>query len=161
MRIFLVFFVVAVSLLSGCRKPPELYGNFAKVESADLVQDILSTLLSTYPPAKTRLNLTQPAEDMFGLRLVESLRGNGYAVSEYVAPGKFRKSPVTPETSPGLGFGYVLDRLQDGGELRVTLYIGDEAISRLYAVNGVEDDATYIPVGFWMRQREGDNHGGQ
>jgi hypothetical protein len=163
MRVFsiLAVLVLSLALFAGCRKPPELYGNFAKVESADLVQDTLAVLLSAYLPAKTRLNLIQPVEDMFGLRLVESLRGNGYAVGEYAAPGKSQKPPAIADAPPGMEFGYVLDRVQGGGELRVTLSIGNETISRLYAVNGLEGDATYIPVGFWMRRREEDDHGGQ
>lgn len=163
MRIFLALVALALSLslFPGCRKPPESYGNFAKIESADLVQDSLGVLLSTYSPAKTRLNLIKPAEDMFGIRLVESLRGNGYAVAEYAAPGKSLKSPAIHDAPSGLEFAYILDHVQDGGELRVTLFVGNEIISRLYAVSGPADNATYAPAGFWMRKWEGDEHGGQ
>jgi hypothetical protein len=156
-----LFFTLSLCALAGCQQPQRPYGNFAGVESADLVRDALAALLPAYPPAKTRLNLIQPTEDMFGTRLVESLRGNGYAVAEYAAPGKSSTSPVIAEVSPGLDFGYILDALREGGELRVTLSIGEETLSRLYAVNGEAENARYVPVGIWMRKREGDDHAGQ
>ena len=163
MRNIVIIAVIVLSLpvVSGCQKHPEPYGNFAKVESADLVQDALTVLLSAYPPAKTRLNLLQPVEDLFGFRLVESLRGNGYAVTEYTLPDKSGKAPALTDSSAGLGFGYVLDHLIDGGELRVTLHVGDETVSRMYQVQGAEGDAQYVPIGSWVRRQEGEPHAGQ
>ena len=159
--LILAAIMLSLSVVSGCQKPPGAYGNFAKVESADLVQDALTVLHSAYPPAKTRLNLLQPVEDLFGFRLVESLRGNGYAVTEYTVPAKSGKVSALDDSPSGLGFGYVLDRLKDGGELRVTLHVGGETVSRMYQVRGAEADARYVPIGSWVRRQEGETHAGQ
>jgi hypothetical protein len=153
MRIILLLAVLALPLFVGCRKSSETYGNFAKVESVELVQDAVTVLLSTYPPAKTRLNFLQTTDDSFGLRLVESMRGNGYAIAESVAPAKGRKALAVSEQPPGLGFAYVLDRLKDGDELRVTLYVGDESISRIYAIKNANGNYSYVPNGYWVRKQ--------
>ena len=156
MRITAIVAFVAISmcLVSGCRKPPRPYGNFAKTESADLVQDAVNALRAAYPPVKSRFALLRPVEDGFGFSLIEAIRGNGYAVAEYSPPGKGGKAPAISDAPGGLGFGYTLDALREGGGLRVTLYVGDETLSRLYAIRGEKEDTRYIPAGSWVR-REG------
>jgi hypothetical protein len=151
-----VFITLSLCLLAGCQKPPQPYGNFARVDSADLIQDTTSALYAAYPPAKTRLALLLSVEDPFGISLIDSLRGVGYAVTEYASPGK----GPSVSTDAGLGFGYTLDALHEDGGLRVTLHIGDEALSRLYMIQGKEEDARYIPAGYWVRL-EGRRHAGQ
>ncbi len=153
-----LFITLSLCLLSGCQKPPQPYGNFAGVDSADLVQGAAHALHAAYPPAKTSLVLLQPVEDAFGLSLVESLRSAGYAVAEYAPPEKGGTPLVS--TYAGLGFAYTLDTLREGGELRITLHVGDETLSRLYTIQGHAGDARHIPAGFWVR-REGRRHAGQ
>ena len=153
-----LFMTLSLCLLSGCQKPPQPYGNFAGVDSADLVQDAVDALHSAYPPAKTSLVLLQPVEDTFGISLVESLRSVGYAVAEYAPPEKGDKPLVN--TDAGLGFAYTLDTLREGGELRITLHVGEETLSRLYTIQGQGADARHIRAGFWVR-REGRRHAGQ
>ncbi len=150
-----LFLTLSLCIFSGCQKPPQPYGNFAGVDSADLVQDAVDALHSAYPPAKTNLVLLQPVEDAFGLSLVESLRSAGYAVAEYAPP---EKSLVN--TDADRSFAYTLDALQEGGELRITLHVGDETLSRLYTIQGHEGDVRHIPAGCWVR-REGRSHAGQ
>jgi len=146
-------FAIAVSLsVCGCVKP-QTYGNFAKADSVELVQDALTVLILNYPPAKTRLNLMQAAEDAFGTGLVESLRANGYAVHEYVEPSiKDKYSPLTDKPD-GLPFAYIIDRMGNTGEMRVTLHIGLETISRFYLVQSDDGKEIYMPNGVWVRKQ--------
>ncbi len=153
-----LFMTLSLYILAGCQKPPQPYGNFAGVDSVDLVQDAAHALHSAYPPAKTSLVLLQPVEDAFGLSLVESLRSAGYAVAEYAPPMKGGKPLVN--TGVGSGFAYTLDALRESGALRVTLHVGDETLSRLYTIQGQGADARHVPAGFWVR-REGRRHAGQ
>lgn len=151
-----IFITVSLCLLAGCQKPPQPYGNFAGVDSADLIRDAVNALHAAYPPAKTRFALLQPVEDAFGVGLVDSLRGVGYAVVEYDPPGK----ELSVSADAGLRFGYTLDAIHEDGWLRVTLHIGDETLSRLYTIQGKAEDARSIPAGSWVR-REGRRHAGQ
>ncbi len=153
-----LFLTLSLCLLSGCQKPPQPYGNFAGVDSVDLVRDAVNALHSAYPPAKANFVPLHPVEDAFGLCLVESLRSAGYAVAEYAPPMKGGKPLVN--TGVGSGFAYTLDALREGGALRVTLHVGDETLSRLYTIQSRGEDARYIPAGFWVR-REGRRHAGQ
>ncbi len=157
MRIAL-FLTLSLCLFSGCQKSPQPYGNFAGVDSADLVRDAVNALHSAYPPAKANFVPLHPVEDVFGLCLVESLRSAGYAVAEYAPPMKGGKPLIN--TGVGSGFAYTLDALREGGALRVTLHVGDETLSRLYTIQSRGEDARYIPAGFWVR-REGRRYAGQ
>ena len=155
MKIMIVFGVMVLSLFSGCSKAPEQYGNFAQIDSTEMVQDTLTVLLSTYSPAKTHLRLLQAADDSFGLQLIEAIRGNGYAVAEYVEPVKSirNKIGVSTDLPTGLGFAYILDRFKQGEEMRLTIHVGDETLSRLYLIQGAGMDARYMPAGYWVRKQ--------
>ncbi|MDR1611528.1 MAG: hypothetical protein LBT97_01965, partial [Planctomycetota bacterium] len=101
---------VALLLLCccGCRQAARSNGGFADVKSPDLVEDAITTMLSAYPPARTRLALLHPADDAFGAGLTEALRGNGYAVAEYAAPARAISRTDAPPPD-GLEFAYILD----------------------------------------------------
>ena len=141
--------VLAATALVGCGKSRSEIGNFANVDSVELVRDAASALAANYPPAKTRLSLSLAAEDAFGSELVETLRANGYAVAEYVEPaGKDKYLPGLKKPD-GLAFAYVIDDRED--ELRVSLRVGDERLSRMYRVQRSGETLQYIPQGFWTR----------
>ncbi len=146
-----LFLTLSLCILSGCQKPPQPYGNFAGVDSADLVRDAAGALHAAYPPAKTRLVPLLSAEDAFGLCLVESLRSAGYGVAEYAPPEKGGKPLVDAET--GLGFAYTIENVQGGDGLRLTLHVGDGALSRMYRIKRSGDTQSYIPRGFWTRKQ--------
>ncbi len=146
-----LFLTLSLCILSGCQKPPQPYGNFAGVDSADLVRDAAGALHAAYPPAKTRLVPLLPAEDAFGLCLLDSLRNAGYAVAEYAPPEKGGKPLVDAET--GLGFAYTIENVQGGDGLRLTLHVGDGALSRMYRIKRSGDTQSYIPRGFWTRKQ--------
>ena len=155
--LFLVIFValLALAILSGCSKPQAIFGNFAKAQSFGLVEDAVAILKSTYPPAKTRLNLLHfYGDDLFGAALLETLRRDGYAIAEYVQPLRADKYAEThPEKPDGLDFAYVVDDIAAEGGLRVLLYVGSDTLSRLYAVGGRPEDPAYTPMGDWVRRQ--------
>lgn len=152
-HIVLVLFAVllALAVFCGCGKQPTDFGNFAKADSAELVQDAVSALMANYPPAKTRLALVQGTEDAFGSSLVETLRANGYAVAEYTGPARSDKYLPIVKKPDGLAFAYLLDVKED--ELRVLLHVGPETLSRMYRVQRSGDSLQYIPRGFWTRKQ--------
>ena len=82
--------VLLALALSSCATTRSQYGNL--VESAVLDQEMLATdaaqqLATLHAPARTRLELRQPATDPFGQALVRTLRNKGFALLE-LAPTK-------------------------------------------------------------------------
>lgn len=146
--------MLVLVVLCGCiKRPGSKFGNFAKADSVELVQDAMNVLMANHPPAKTRLALVQETGDAFGVSLVEKLRENGYAIAEFVKPAKGDKYLPAVEKPDGMPFAYVLDRLDKGDELRVSLHIGAESLSRLYFVQKSGDELRYVPQGFWTRRQ--------
>ncbi len=151
--------VIVMAVVSGCGKQPGQYGNFANAQSGGLAGDSVAVLKTAYPPAKTRLNLLhQYSDDAFGVELVEALRREGYAIAEYVPPPRGDKYSTagTSETSHsgGFDFAYVVDHLADDGGMRLSLFVGDETLSRLYAIGGKPEEPTYAPLGDWVRKQD-------
>lgn len=154
MRILSICLVAALACLSGCRKP-EIgeYGNFAKAQSVELAADAAEILTANYPPAKTRLNLMQDTDDAFGAALLDRLRGGGYAVAEYVQSIRRDKYMESPVKRDGFDFAYVVDYVTEESALRVSLFVGEERMSRLYRVGGTPEEPRYSPMGEWARWR--------
>jgi|GEM_PF-930756 len=152
--IFLVAPVIVLALVAGCGKAPGKFGNFAKAQSVELVEDAVGILKTKYPPAKTRLNMLHHyGDDLFGAALLETLRREGYAIAEYVQPQRGDKYAENPEKPDGLDFAYVIDDLAGEGGLRVLLYVGTDTLSRLYAVGGRPEEPVYTPMGDWVRKQ--------
>lgn len=152
--------VIVMAVVSGCGKQPEQYGNFANVQSGGLAGDAVAVLKTAYPPAKTRLNLLhQYSDDVFGVELVEALRREGYAIAEYAPPprgDKYSTAAASDTPRPGgFDFGYVVDHLAEDGGMRLSLFVGDETLSRLYAVGGTPEEPAYAPLGDWVWRQEG------
>ncbi len=164
MRLFVAFFIVpllamTLTLAPGCGKQPGQYGNFANVQSGGLAGDSVAVLKTAYPPAKTRLNLMHQYNDnVFGVELVEALRREGYAVAEYAPPprgDKYSTADMADIPRPGgFDFGYVVDHLAEDGGMRLSLFVGDETLSRLYAIGGTPEEPTYAPLGDWVRKQD-------
>lgn len=147
--------LLALAVFSGCAKRQSKFGNVANVESVELVQDAMSALLANYSPAKTRFALVRDADDAFGSALAESMRAHGYAVAEYSGPRRSDKYQPIVEKPDGLAFAYLVDRLGNAGEIRVSLHIGAESLSRSYLVQEKGGETRYIPQGFWSRRING------
>lgn len=151
--IFTFLVPLALAASSGCTKTADKYGNFANAESVELVQDAINALVVNYPPAKTRLGLVQEVGDPFGVSLVETMRSSGYAVAEYSGPFRGDKYlPAVPKPD-GLPFAYLLDHPGKGDELRLSLHIGDESLSRMYLVQQSGGELRYVPHGLWTRRQ--------
>jgi hypothetical protein len=148
--------IVVLALCVGCAGNVPERGNPAGVDSAELVQDVVFIMFETYPPARTRLALVQKTDDAFGKGLAEALRLHGYAVAEYVESAGLKwggaKEAVKPD---GLPFAYLIAATGAENEIRVTLHVGTESLSRLYEVAGKGGKAQYLPLGFWSRRVDG------
>lgn len=162
MRRRLLLLLLLTSLV-GCaiQHAPGPYGNFvqgtAKSNDTKLVDDVVRMLLALYPPARTQFNLQQTTPDYFGIYLVESLRANGYAVSEFqpqpkalaAAASASVPNPDNP-TLPSLTLSYVVDQGKSSDLYRVTLYInGQQSLGRAYQV---AQDGVIYPAGYWVRK---------
>ncbi len=154
--------VLLALALSSCATTSSQYGNF--VESAVLDQEVLATdaaqqLATLHAPARTRLELRQPATDPFGQALVRTLRNKGFALLE-LAPTKTSAQAVaaasaaaqagesaTSVPSQVLPLRYLLDQAGDSTLYRLTLWVGQQSITRPY----LAQDGT-SPAGYWVRK---------
>ena len=142
--------------ITGCASMASYeYGNFvAPSAPANLneiiVADTMKQLIMLYPPASTRFDLAQPTSDAYGAALVQSLRVNGYAVSEPIpataANGANPKATVS--ASPGLSLRYVIDAPAGLNLYRVTVMVGAQSLSRAYTA----ENKTVSPAGAWARK---------
>jgi hypothetical protein len=146
--------------LGGCATTSIQYGNFA--QSAALDQEVLATdavqqLATLYAPARTRLELQQPASDPFGQALLQSLRNKGFALLEFAPVNSSAqaassaavqsRTSATPAPSEVLPLRYVLDQAGESSLYRLTLWVGQQSITRPYlAQNGT------FPAGYWVRK---------
>ncbi len=145
--------IVALSLCAGCFKHEPEYGNLAGVHSPELIQDAVFVMFETCPPALTRLALVQKTDDAFGCGLMEALRLHGYAVAEYAAPGGRKWIGAKEVKKPdGLPFSYLIAGTGVENEIRVSLHIGGESLSRLYEIAGEGGEARYVPLGIWSHR---------
>lgn len=135
-------------LVIGCGPQPK-YGNFTKVDSQSLVNDAVTMMLATYPPAQTRLNMLHSPTDAWGEKLVRVLRTHGYAVAEY----SDKQTGMDKDTDTGVSFAFILDEYRPEKEYNLTLFIGNNIMSRSYALRGSNDSKIYVGLGQWSRRR--------
>jgi hypothetical protein len=143
----------------GTTSPYGNYGNFVTTSTAGLDQQKIATdavqqLVTLYPPAKTSFKLEQPTPDAFGQAFVADLRAQGYALLEYAEPAarpaldaNASATPAPADTS-SLPLRYVFDQARDMNLYRVTVWVGNQSITRPY----VQQDGTAVPAGYWVRQ---------
>ena len=131
------------------------YGNFVTPSAPanlneTIVGDTIKQLITLYPPASTRFDLGQPASDMYGTKLVQSLRLNGYALSEFVpaAVANGTNHEGTISASPGLSLRYIVDAPDGLNLYRVTVMIGSQSLSRVYTA----ENKFVSPAGAWARK---------
>ncbi|HMS86594.1 MAG TPA: hypothetical protein PKD12_23445 [Nitrospira sp.] len=148
-------------LLAGCVSPsPYGYlvsGTVPPQMPERLAQDTVTRMEDLYPPAHTRLALTHPATDPYGLALIEALRRKGYGVME--SRVTTRMNPSTRDDMPvavqpavshkeGLPFGYVIDGPFEPRLYRVTVFVGSQSLSRVYRM----DQQVFAQAGAWVRK---------
>ena len=148
-------------LLAGCVSPSP-YGYLVKGTVPPqmperLAQDTVARMEALYPPAHTRLALTHPATDPYGLALIEALRRKGYGVMESRVNTRMNLSTrddrpvaVQPAVSheAGLPFGYVVDGPFEPRLYRITVFIGSQSLSRVYRM----DQQVLAQAGAWVRK---------
>ena len=142
--------------ITGCASTAaHEYGNFvAPSVPANLneiiVADTMKQLIALYPPASTRFDLAQPTNDAYGAKLVQSLRLNGYALSEFVPASAANGTNAngTVSASPGLSLRYILDAPDGLNLYRVTVMVGAQSLSRAYTA----ENKTVSPAGAWARK---------
>ena len=149
--------------LAGCATAPApmSYGNFAASRSGfdeKMAADTVKQLMVLYPPATTQFNLRQATPDAFGVSLRSGLRDNGYAVSE-VKPDEpaqrahannsaTQQKAAGTQQPTGLDLRYVLDQPVALNLYRVTLWVGNQSLTRAY----LEQDNALQPAGSWIRR---------
>jgi type IV secretion system protein TrbH len=148
-------------LLAGCISPsPYGYlvtGAVPPLMPEQLAQDTVTRMEALYPPAHTRLTLTHPATDAYGLALIEALRRKGYGVME--SHVTTRRTPSTREDRPGpiqpavsqkagIPLRYVVDGPFEPNLYRLTVLIGNQSLSRVYRM----DEQRIAQAGAWVRK---------
>ncbi|MFO3582132.1 conjugal transfer protein TrbH [Legionella pneumophila serogroup 1] len=106
-----------------CSCASHRYGNFTQGvpgKETYLAQDAVSQMARVYPPAQHTLCLSQKVTDGFGRALIQGLRQKGYGVIE------------TSCSKQKANFFYVLDELQTPNLYRITLFVNQQILSRLY-----------------------------
>ena len=146
----LILLTLAQSLAGCATRGP--YGNFAAARPVDdrrMAEDTAKQLATLFPPAKTHLKLSQPADDAYGSALVEHLRKAGYAVS--VGPEKTLLSRLTEReggpSEPGTDLHYVVDRFGEGS-YRVSVQVGGQTLSRMY----LSTNQRLAAAAYWARK---------
>ena len=123
-----------------------------------LAQDTVAKMETVYPPALTRLTLLHPATDPFGTALTETLRRKGYGVRETrvhtaAIPSTreelhARIEPPAVSHDEGVPFRYVVDGPFEHRLYRVTVFIGNQSLSRAYRM----DEQAMAQAGAWVRK---------
>lgn len=151
----ILFVVIAASLmlLTGCQTTGQLrQGNYISQDimiNDALAADAHKVMLNTFPPARVKLALSGSNEnvkmDAFGQALVERLRKSGYAISDTLDQTKKSMDDVDVLPFNLILFTYIIDQIGDDSNIRVTLLIGDDILTRGYSkING-----EIKPLGAW------------
>jgi type IV secretion system protein TrbH len=146
------FIALLLAGLSGCATTQSRYGNFLPPTPAayhkTMAEDAVKQLQILYPPASTRFDLQQTTPDTFGTTLVETMRVKGYALLESNPELPVRRSNEAQNPPTGTSLRYILDQVNSLNLYRVTLLIGNQAMTRAYRVQ----DSTVHPAGLWSHQ---------
>ncbi len=142
-----------VSLLAGCSTASKTsgLGSHAPGTSAatykKMAGDVATKMTALYPPARSKLLLSHISSDAFGACLVDALRKQGYALSESV-PSRPAAPVKNTATGSDLNLSYVVDQPLDTGQIRVTVFINTQSLSRLYQ----PIESGVAAAGYWMRK---------
>lgn len=147
--------------LAGCVSPAPygyaINGTVPPQMFERLAQDTVTRMEDLYPPAHTRLTLTHPATDPYGVALIEALRQKGYGVIE--SRTTTRRTPSTRadmqtpgepvvHTEAGIPLRYVVDGPFEPRLYRLTVFIGNQSLSRVYRM----DQQVIAQAGAWVRK---------
>ncbi|MDR4470030.1 MAG: hypothetical protein MRJ68_17310 [Nitrospira sp.] len=122
-----------------------------------LAQETVTRMEDLYPPAHTRLALTHSATDPYGLALIEALRQKGYGVRESRVTTRTTSSTRADMPRPiesvvnkdeGSPLRYVVDGPFEPNLYRLTVFIGNQSLSRVYRM----DEEVLSQAGAWVRK---------
>lgn len=134
--------------LVACASGP--YGNFAERTTPAINQQLafasVRQLAVVYPPASTHLRINQDTQDVYGASLVRTLRASGFSVQEF--DPKAQPAPAPAGKVAPLAVNYIVDAPKDSDLFRVTLLVGRESLSRVYAVQ----NGRLMAAGAWVRK---------
>lgn len=136
--------------LAGCTASSQ-YGNFVPsvANQQQIATDAAQQIVTLWPPGTTRIELGQATPDAFGLALVRSLRGRGYALMEYADDQAQVSAGAASTGSPAeLLLRYVLDQAHTTNLYRLTLLVGTQSLTRPYLFQNGE----LLPAGYWVRK---------
>ncbi|WP_448949334.1 conjugal transfer protein TrbH [Lautropia mirabilis] len=170
MKRFALTSILAMTLV-GCAltSPEDPYGDHlgVNIDHDELAKGSVATLVTLYPPAKTKLVLQQKAADPFGVALLKRLRERGYAIEEPVKKSKSVKTPIPrnankfnplqgpepekkdtkTEDQDGLPFRYIL--ASSGPDLyHLTIIVGNQSLARPFLLR----DGHLVAAGAWVRK---------
>lgn len=115
------------------------YGNLTNTsvkKDEYLARDALNRISKLKVPARTTLKVYQKSDNVFGHELLALLRQQGYGIQENVRSDN--KS----------NFHYVVDKLDSDDDVRVSLYIDSEQLSRAYHISG----KSISPIDAWSHK---------
>ncbi len=115
------------------------YGNLTNTNAQKdeyLAKDSIKRISKLKVPARTTFKVYQKSDSVYGHQLVELLRQQGYGVQENLNSDK--KS----------NFHYVVDSLDEDNDIRVSLFIGSESLSRVYHIQ----DDSIKPFSAWSHK---------
>jgi type IV secretion system protein TrbH len=143
--------------IAGCATQPtankQMHALEMQVGQAVAI-DGINTMTLLYPPAQTRLVLSNPVTNEFGSALVAGLREHGYAVMEPEVAQKTRSSRTkatgvaVPASSSGIPFSYRVSQVDPTGLYEVVLDVGSNKLARMYVLS----EKRINPVGEWTRK---------
>lgn len=160
-QILLSWYMSSLLLLGCVTTAPSStvkFGNFLinvpAQHQTKLASEVAQQLQTLYPPASTRLNMLNPADDTFGLQLITLLRNQGYAFEQRTSPSIATTSKASASaslnSSPSAStpFTYTLDEISSPQSYRVTLKLGSQVLTRAYSVHG----DTVLAISAWAHK---------
>lgn len=95
--------VILTAQLGGCASTSP-FGNYVPENVAfdpnGLATDVVSQLVTLYPPARVKLEIQHSTQDLFGIVLVRRLRDRGYALVEFAPKTEGKKDMAPSKASP-------------------------------------------------------------
>ncbi|GKS68541.1 hypothetical protein W03_05450 [Nitrosomonas sp. PY1] len=164
---FYLLILIIFSIIAGCaakpRQPAYHITDISQDVIAVVTNDAVTQMSVLFAPEKTKLVLTHPATDQFGLAFVDRLREKGFTVKEHPTQNldqvlldhreheKHTHEDGTDlikleEPDSAVPLSYLLDH---GGEnYHAKLTVGNLQLMRIYSMQGGE----VRPSGHWIRQ---------
>ncbi len=156
-----VWWIIVLVIVTGCVHTAPygvaVNGTVPPPMLERLAQETVTRMEDLYPPAHTRLALSHPATDAYGMALTSALRRKGYGVVEQV---ESRVMPSTRDDMPsrierpavrheeGLPFRYIVDGPFEPRLYRITVFIGSQSLSRVYRM----EEQSMAQAGAWVRK---------